>query len=201
MRAEGYGSGERTDKVKVWRSMVQGCAVALLVCGTMTAQESLGAPGRRRPSVTVAAIPLTTIARGESGWVSMHFEVGAGFHVNSHTPTEKYLIPTSLAWDPPTDIVIQGVTYPKGELRSFAFAPNTSLSVYAGAFTTTVQVHPLSNVVPTRYMVHGRLKYQACDNAACYPPRTLPVAFEIKVVRGVSRHRRPNPPQSPGVHN
>lgn len=170
------------------------------MCCSLAAQETLGPPGHRKPSVTVAPAALTTIARGESGWVTLHFEVGEGFHVNSHTPSEKYLIPTALTWDPPTDIVIQEVTYPKGELRSFAFAPNTKLSVYAGAFMTTVQVHPLSNVVATRYMVHGRLKYQACDNAACYPPRTLPVEFEIKVVRGVSHHQRRNPPQSPGVH-
>jgi hypothetical protein len=166
----------------------------------MLAQESLGGPGHKRPSITVAPVPLTTIVRGDSGWVSLHFEVGGGFHVNSHTPSEPYLIPTSIIWDPPTDIVLEGTTYPKGELRSFAFAPNTQLSVYAGAFTATVQVHPLASVVPTRYMVRGRLKYQACDNAACYPPRTTPVEFEIKVVRG-ARQRRPNPPQSPGVHN
>src|SRR5439155_762346 len=38
-----------------------------------------------------------------------------------------------------------------------------------------------------------------CDNAACYPPKKLPVEFEVKVVKGPPPHRR-NPAQSPHVH-
>jgi len=43
------------------------------------------------------------------------------------------------------------------------------------------------------------LKYQACDKAACYPPRQLPVDFQINVAKG-SVVRRRNPGQSPHVH-
>lgn len=177
-------------------------AALILLCAGMVAQESLGvSPGRAKPSVTVAPAPLTTIARGKPGWVSLNFQVPAGFHINSHKPTESYLIPTAITWDPPTDIVIEGDTYPQGEMRSFAFAPDTRLSVYTGAFVVTAQVHPLSTVATGKYMVHGQLKYQACDNAACYPPRRLPVEFEVKVVKGVPRQARRNPAQSPHAHN
>ena len=48
-------------------------------------------------------------------------------------------------------------------------------------------------------MIRGELKYQACDNAACYPPKKLPVQFEVKVIKGPPPHRR-NPGQSPHVH-
>jgi Thiol:disulfide interchange protein DsbD, N-terminal len=184
----------------------RGLAVTLsltvvLLCGAAAGQGTLdGSPAMKKPSVTVAPVPLATIARGEPGWVSLHFQVEPGFHINSHTPLESYLIPTSLIWDPPTDIVIEGSTYPKGELRSFAFAPDSKLSVYTGAFVITAQVHPLSTVAATRYMVHGQLKYQACDNAACYPPKRLPVEFEVKVVKGTPRRVRHNPAQSPNVH-
>jgi Thiol:disulfide interchange protein DsbD, N-terminal len=183
-------------------SAVKLSLLVILLCGGAFGQGSLGqSPGMKKPSVTVAQVPLTTIARGTPGWVSLHFQVEPGFHINSHTPLESYLIPTSIIWDPPTDIVIEGATYPKGELRSFAFAPDSKLSVYTGTFIITAQVHPLSTVAASKYMVHGQLKYQACDNAACYPPKRLPVEFEVKVVKGTARRVRRNPAQSPDIHN
>ncbi len=86
-----------------------------------------------------------------------------------------------------------------GENMSFPFAPDEKLNVYTGDFKINVVVRPLHNVVPTKYAFRGNLKYQACDKAACYPPKLLPVNFEVKVTKGVSTTRR-NPAQSPHVH-
>ncbi len=72
--------------------------------------------------------------------------------------------------------------------------------MYSGDFTIAVGVHPLHSVVPGKYVMHGVLRYQACDNAACYPPKTLPVSFEVKVVKEPPEHHA-NPAQSPHVHN
>jgi len=96
--------------------------------------------------------------------------------------------------------VIGKVSYPKGEDMSFPFAPGEKLNVYTGDFAVRVVVRPLHNVVPTKYAIHGNLKYQACDNAACYPPKQLPVSFEVKVAKGVETAPRRNPAQSPHAH-
>jgi hypothetical protein len=48
--------------------------------------------------------------------------------------------------------------------------------------------------------MHGVLRYQACDNAACYPPKTLPVSFDVKVIKEPAAHHA-NPAQSPHIHN
>jgi hypothetical protein len=50
------------------------------------------------------------------------------------------------------------------------------------------------------YRIHGELKYQACDNSACYPPKSIPVNFDVQV-QNVPKARRKNPAQSPDVHN
>jgi len=63
-----------------------------------------------------------------------------------------------------------------------------------------VLVRPLRTVMPAKYAVHGMLKYQACDNAACYPPKQLPISFEIKVIKAASETRHRNPAQSPNIH-
>ena len=156
-------------------------------------------PGRTAPSVSMAPSPIITVTRGKSNPVNLHFRVGSGFHVNSNQPKSEFLIPTVLKLSAPTDIVIGGVSYPAGSEMSFTFAPEDKLSVYTGEFPVVVEVRPLAEVIPAKYMIRGELKYQACDKAACYPPKKLPVQFEVNVIKGPPPHRK-NPGQSPHVH-
>jgi hypothetical protein len=178
-------------------------APGLAFLAALTAAQQIpldqGSPGRRAPSVTMSPSPIVTVTRGKPNTVRLRFRVVPGFHVNSNQPHSEFLIPTALKLNPPTDIVIGRITYPPGEELTFAFAPDEKLSVYTSEFSLAIEVHPLAEVVPARYRIHGELKYQACDNAACYPPKKLPVEFEIKVVKGPPAHRR-NPGQSPHVH-
>ena len=157
-------------------------------------------PGRKVPSVTLSPVPLENVTRGKGGTVELTFKVGPGFHINSNKPKSEFLIPTALKLDAPTDIVIGKVSYPPGTNMSFPFAPDEPLSVYSGSFTVGVLVRPLASVLPGKYMLRGQLKYQACDNAACYPPKQLPVQFEVKVVKAPPPPSK-NPGQSPHVHN
>jgi len=173
-------------------------AIVLGMCAAVSAQD--GTSSHKAPSVTLAPPGLTSVTRGKTGNVELSFRIANGFHINSNTPKSEFLIPTSLKLTAPTDIVVGKIVYPPGEDASFPFAPDEKLSVYSGDFNLTVSVHPLSSVIPTKYAVHGQLKYQACDNAACYPPKTLPVDFEVKVEKGKAVPRA-NPAQSPHVHN
>jgi hypothetical protein len=156
-------------------------------------------PGRKAPSITMAPVSVATVTRGKPNPVNLRFRIGSGFHVNSNQPKSEFLIPTVLKLSAPTDIVIGRVTYPAGTEMSFTFAPDDKLSVYSGEFPVVVEVRPLAEVIPAKYMIRGELRYQACDQAACYPPKKLPVQFEIQVIKGPPPHR-PNPGQSPHVH-
>ena len=167
-----------------------------LSAAALMAQDSLG---RKAPSVTLSPGAVTTVIRGKATDVELRFHVGSGFHINSNKPAAEYLIPTTLKLDVPTDIVVGKITYPAGEEMSFAFAPDEKLSVYSGEFNLLVQVRPLASMLPGKYEIRGRLRYQACDKAACYPPKQLPVEFEVKVIKAPPP-RKPNPAQSPHAH-
>jgi hypothetical protein len=177
------------------RRLIHGSFLLAALVGTVFAQES---PGHRLPSVTMAPA-VATVYRGKASAIDLQFRIGAGFHVNSNTPSEEYLIPTTLKLEPPTDIVIGKVTYPPGEDVSFAFAPDQKLNVYSGDFAISVLVRPLASVLPGKYSVRGTLGFQACDNAACYPPKKLPVSFDVNVAKAPAAPRK-NPGQSPHAH-
>jgi hypothetical protein len=178
-------------KIGLLVAAVLGAALGVL------AQDS---PGNRRPSVIMQPTEIIPISRGHSGTVELMFRVPSGFHINSNLPHQEYLKKTELKLDAPTDILVRKVSYPDGEDRSFPFAPDEKINVYSGDFTITVEVRPLKTVLPTKYAVHGYLNYQACDNAACYPPRKLPVTFEVRVTKSASENKHRNTPQSPHVH-
>jgi hypothetical protein len=165
-------------------------------CSLLTAQER---PGSSVPSVTLSPPAIPTIVRGTAGKVELRFHITPGFHINSNKPSEEYLIPTALGMDAPTDIVVGRVTYPLGQNITLPFAPDMKLNVYSGEFTLLVTIRPLTSVVHGKYALHGRLRYQACDKAACYPPKNLPVSFEVNVAKGARPVHR-NPAQSPHAH-
>jgi cytochrome c biogenesis DsbD-like protein len=165
-----------------------------------TASFSFAQTPGKAPTLEVAAVPLVTAQRGQQTMVSLNFRIPPGYHINSNLPKSEFLIPTALKMDLPTDIVLGKIEYPAGEDRSFPFSPDEKLSVYSGDFTIAVAVHPLHTVVPGKYEMRGVLRYQACDNAACYPPKNLPVNFEVKVTKEPGTHHA-NPGQSPHVHN
>jgi hypothetical protein len=154
----------------------------------------------KAPSVTMAAVPLVTAPRAAQTMVNLDFRVPHGYHINSNIPKSEFLIPTALKMSVPTDIILGKIVYPAGKDLSFPFSPDEKLNVYTGDFTIGLAVHPLQSVTPGKYVMHGVLRYQACDNAACYPPKTVPVSFNVKVVKEPPAHRR-NPAQSPHVHN
>jgi hypothetical protein len=154
----------------------------------------------KAPTITMTPVPLTTAQRAAQTMVNLNFRVPAGYHINSNTPKSEFLIPTALKMDLPTDIILGKIEYPAGEELTFPFSPDEKLSVYTGDFTIALGVHPLHSVVPGKYVMHGVLRYQGCDNAQCFPPKNLPVSFEVKVVKEPPAHHA-NPAQSPHVHN
>jgi len=189
----------------------------LLIGGTTLAQETLAqdtqepavtytpitppsSTAGRVPSVSFAPVSLVTATRTVETPVKLNFRVASGFHINSNLPKSEFLIPTALKMDLPTDIVLGKIAYPAGQDLAFPFSPSEMLSVYSGDFTVTEAVHPLRSVVPGKYIMHGVLRYQACDNAQCFPPKSIPVRFEVKVVKEPPGHHT-NPAQSPHVHN
>jgi hypothetical protein len=127
------------------------------------------------------------VAPGKSAPVAFTFHVRDPYHINSSKPLAEELIPTQLHFSLPGEVAVGRIVYPAGKVMSFPFDPNTKLSVYSGNVVIHgIIVAPLSSSTGT-FTLHGELKYQACDNNACYPPKKLPFAFDIRVGSGGGR--------------
>ena len=147
-------------------------AALLLGAGTLPAQmrnqmENLnGAPVRSKSYVTYDAEPQV-IQAGKRSVVEMRFHIADGYHVNSHTPKSEFLIPTKVDLQSAAGVKAETAEYPAG--TAFSFSPNDKLDVYAGDFTVKLPVVAAAGT----HEMDGTLRYQACDHAACYPPKSL----------------------------
>jgi hypothetical protein len=116
-----------------------------------------------------------TVAAGKASTIALHFRIAAGLHINSHTPKDEYLIPTTFSIPGGAGARLESASYPAGTDFVLALDPGTKLSVYTGEFVIQARIVAAAG----EHLVEAKLRYQACDNNACMPPKTIPVAFDV----------------------
>lgn len=103
------------------------------------------------------------------GTLLLTARLASGWHVNSHTPSEDYLIGTAVRLDETSGVEFGESKYPVGAIKKFSFS-STPLSVYEGRFTIEVPVRWSGAQAPA---LSGSLEYQACDDSRCLPPAAV----------------------------
>lgn len=120
-----------------------------------------------------------SVTRGGSAKGSIVLTIPGGLHVNSSRPASEYAIPTTVRLSG-AGVRISGPTFPRGVNRKFQFSENT-INVYEGTvrfpFTVTVPTGFKGDTVRLRAVV----RYQACTDEVCYPPRNKEITITAKV--------------------
>lgn len=137
------------------------------------------APAQMAPTLTVA--PLTTVRthKGASETVAVKAVLPAGFHANSNTPSDAYLVPLSLKWTT-GPMQVEEVTYPKPALEKYSFSEKP-LSVVTGEFTLTTKFKIPAGAPTGPGAQNGTLRYQACNDRMCFAPKTVPVTVAVTI--------------------
>jgi hypothetical protein len=117
-----------------------------------------------------------TLEAGRPRQVTLHFRVAEGMHINSHITADADLIPAVFSVPSNAGVRLEEARYPPGVAFTLPADPKTKLDVYTGEFT----IDAVLVTAKGDHLVEARLRYQACDNAACMPPKTLVVAMDVK---------------------
>jgi DsbC/DsbD-like thiol-disulfide interchange protein len=107
-------------------------------------------------------------------------DIPSGYHVNSNRPLENFLVATQLKIEAPNGLRIGPVVYPRALMRNFQFS-KTKLSVYEGRAVMSFNVTAPANAATSSVELKGRLRYQSCNNALCFPPKTQEVSLWLTV--------------------
>ena len=122
---------------------------------------------------------VASAARGGTARGSIVLDIPGGLHVNSSRPDSEYAIPTSVRLTG-NGVTVRGVTYPRGKNKRFAFSQNP-INIYEGRV-----VFPFTVTVPKGFKgntmrITAAVRYQACTDEVCYPPRTKNITLTARV--------------------
>src|SRR5262249_4985875 len=143
-------------------------SLALLAASLSFAQNNV---------LTIAPTDKVSAKAGTVVTTKIVAQLRSGYHCNSDKPSEDYLIPLKLTWTP-APLEIAEVVYPKAQMEKYAFS-ETPLSVYTGDFEIVTKFKAPASPPPGPAVLTGKLRYQACTDRMCLPPKTVDVSMPI----------------------
>ena len=157
--------------------------ISVIVFGLWTAGGFAQVQETEKPAHTGAKMEAVqylypeqvTVTAGKATAVAMHFRIKDGLHINAHAPKEEYLIPTVLSIPDSSGVRLEWAEYPAGKEFVLPVDPSTKLIVYTGEFAIQTRIVAQAG----DHMVEAKLRYQACDDNACLPPKTITVPIDV----------------------
>jgi DsbC/DsbD-like thiol-disulfide interchange protein len=166
------------------------CALAIGPAVTTAPAQEGAAPKNPSEIVTTHSfVSLDPVPRGKEFQAAVVVKIATGYHMNSHKPSDSYLIPTTLTPQLPAGFTLAEAIYPAGRDEKFPFSPDKPLNVYSGSVTFRLRLSADNSVALGAATIPVTLRFQACNMSACLPPVKVPVSLELQVVAaGASTH-------------
>lgn len=151
----------------------------LAVSGSLAAPHSPMSTGSPVPDVTFRVDPSGI--RGDSAALQVRVVIPTGWHIQSNAPLDDFLIPTVVTAER-EGVRFGTPVFPRPLLKEFP-----ALGGEVALFEDTVEIR-----VPAWRKGAGKdpaaavrllagtsviLRYQACDDSQCLPPRTIPARY------------------------
>jgi DsbC/DsbD-like thiol-disulfide interchange protein len=136
-----------------------------------------------------AFVSLAPVPRGKEFQVAVAVDIAHGYHMNSHHPTDQYLIATTLTPKLPTGFEVLDTLYPAGHVEKFSFSPDKGLDVYSGSVTLKLRMVAHNDAPIGAVTFPVTLRYQACNDTTCLPPVKVPIDVRVDIAAaGAATH-------------
>lgn len=149
----------------------------LLAAGPALAEDALPIT----QAVTVRVAPSATIMAGRGEAVPVRLDITPGLHVQAN-PAASGLVPLEVKFVTSGGISFGRPLYPKGTVMRLTGMVEF-VNIYAGVITVTIPVRVSSKLKAGTYRYKGTVSYQACDDAVCFPPASVPVTITVFVTK------------------
>jgi DsbC/DsbD-like thiol-disulfide interchange protein len=151
--------------------------VLLLIPATLYSKPAPQSSGDINVS---GAIAPDKVKKGRSVRATVTMDIPHGLHVQSNKPLDKFLVATKLDVETPSGMSAGPISYPRPLMRKLKFSKG-NVAVYEGKAMIRFNV-----TVPAGYSggsgeIKGKLRFQACNDEACFPPVTREVKMWLNV--------------------
>ena len=173
-----------------------GLAALLLISATHTnlAQQVALPPKPSDIVSTKTYVSMDPVPRGKEFQAAVVVKINPGYHMNSHKPSDSYLIPTTVTPQLPDGFTLVGEpVYPLGKNEKFPFSPDKPLNVYTDSVTFRLKMTADEKAALGKASIPVTLRFQACNTSACLPPVKIPVALDVDVAAAGTTAKPMNP--------
>lgn len=127
-----------------------------------------------------ASISGGAATKGKAARLNVVLSIPKGLHVNSNRPNSEYAIPTTVRVNA-RGASVGAVSYPRGRNRKFEFSQDT-INVYEGRAMVIVPITVPANYRGNSIKADVTVRFQACTNEVCYPPKSQTVSVTARVL-------------------
>src|SRR5262249_8430361 len=174
----GRHSAQRGVMTRMMRaSVLVGCLLGVL---SVSAAAQL-----RRPKADVRTLVEGTARAGDRARVALEVVLPQGLHTQSDKPRDPNLIPTELTVDAPSGVTLAEIVWPTPTEFQVEGLPD-KLLVFEHEFVIGAELALATNVATGDIKIPAHLRYQACDEKACYAPTTADVEWTLTIAATAS---------------
>jgi DsbC/DsbD-like thiol-disulfide interchange protein len=163
-------------------------SVALMLAATwlVAGAASTSHAQLRRPKAELTPAVEGDVRAGGSVNATLKVVLPETVHVQSNKPRDPLFIPTVLTIEPPAGVTAGKIVYPvASDLKQEG--QKQPLAVYGHEFTVSVTLTVAKGQAPGDVVMPATFRYQACDEAVCYPPAKADVQWTLHVVTGAPK--------------
>ena len=127
-----------------------------------------------------AHLSVDQLPAGRSCRIAMVLDIKEGWHINQNPPDPDFQMPTTFTMKTKQGSKLLNVTYPKGHKYSPPGAPEP-IVVYEGQVILFGTIEVPESAAGKTEEFDLLVKYQACSNDRCEPPKTLTLKGKVEV--------------------
>jgi len=111
--------------------------------------------------------------------LALKLNIKEKFHINSYIVDDPTMIKTTIEFEK-GDFNLLNSFFPADKLLKFEFS-ESKIRVYEGENVIGFKLVPAKSLADGDYVIKLKFNYQACDNAVCYPPKSVSVEYKLKI--------------------
>lgn len=163
------------------RHFMQTLAAALaLFAFCALARPASAQPRQGRAQITETKLNAESFRPGDKGELTVTLEIKPGFHAQSRTPSQPNLIKFDVKMDDSPAFTFGEPVFPKGE--DHKYGDLETLNVYTGTVTLRIPFEAKPDAPGGETEIKGKLRYQICDDKACFPPESPKFSVKATVI-------------------
>jgi DsbC/DsbD-like thiol-disulfide interchange protein len=143
-------------------------------------ESAAGATKTPPADIVRAESESVEIAAGGAADAVVLLTIMDGYHINANPATLSYQIATQVNVEPSEGLTVGQPVYPSSMMRKFAFEPQP-FAVYEGKASIKLPLKAEAGATKGAHTLKAKVRVQACDDQACYPPRTLNTSIPVNV--------------------